>query len=95
MSEKKTTNILNIFNKAVNYINNNRNHNIDNDSKLKFYKFYKQATIGDINIDKPNILDIKNTMKWEAWNSIKKTSKTEAICHYIKLLKTISPNWDK
>ncbi|NXN79229.1 ACBP protein, partial [Bombycilla garrulus] len=39
------------------------------DEELKeLYEFYKQATVGDINIECPGMLDLKGKAKWEAWN---------------------------
>ena len=55
----------------------------DND-KLEIYKYYKQATIGDINIVKPGFLYFKDRAKWDAWNSVKGLAQTEAMKLYIK-----------
>lgn len=38
---------------------------------LDIYGLYKQAMIGDNNIDKPGMLDMKGKAKWEAWNTRK------------------------
>uniref|UniRef100_A0A4W5RKR1 Acyl-CoA binding domain containing 7 n=1 Tax=Hucho hucho TaxID=62062 RepID=A0A4W5RKR1_9TELE len=38
---------------------------------LDMYGLYKQAIFGDINIDKPGMLDMKGKAKWEAWDSRK------------------------
>uniref|UniRef100_A0A672TTA2 Acyl-CoA binding domain containing 7 n=1 Tax=Strigops habroptila TaxID=2489341 RepID=A0A672TTA2_STRHB len=39
------------------------------DEELKeLYGLYKQATVGDINIECPGTLDLKAKAKWEAWN---------------------------
>ncbi|XP_023995917.1 acyl-CoA-binding domain-containing protein 7-like [Salvelinus sp. IW2-2015] len=35
---------------------------------LDMYGLYKQAIFGDINIDKPGMLDMKGKAKWEAWD---------------------------
>uniref|UniRef100_A0A8B9RDY7 Acyl-CoA binding domain containing 7 n=1 Tax=Astyanax mexicanus TaxID=7994 RepID=A0A8B9RDY7_ASTMX len=40
---------------------------------LDMYGLYKQAIVGDINIDKPGITDLKGKAKWQAWNSRKVT----------------------
>uniref|UniRef100_A0A8C8LPG5 ACB domain-containing protein n=1 Tax=Oncorhynchus tshawytscha TaxID=74940 RepID=A0A8C8LPG5_ONCTS len=40
---------------------------------LDMYGLYKQAIFGDINIDKPGMLDMKGKAKWEAWDSRKET----------------------
>ncbi|KAI5612002.1 peroxisomal carnitine O-octanoyltransferase, partial [Silurus asotus] len=38
---------------------------------LDLYGLYKQATVGDINIDAPGMMDMKGKAKWDAWNSRK------------------------
>ncbi|KAI5092340.1 peroxisomal carnitine O-octanoyltransferase, partial [Silurus meridionalis] len=38
---------------------------------LDLYGLYKQATVGDINIDAPGMMDRKGKAKWDAWNSRK------------------------
>jgi diazepam-binding inhibitor (GABA receptor modulating acyl-CoA-binding protein) len=50
---------------------------------LELYGLYKQATIGDVNIEKPGMLDMKGKAKWEAWNSRKGTSQSSAKEAYI------------
>uniref|UniRef100_W5L9U3 Acyl-CoA binding domain containing 7 n=1 Tax=Astyanax mexicanus TaxID=7994 RepID=W5L9U3_ASTMX len=54
---------------------------------LDMYGLYKQAIVGDINIDKPGITDLKGKAKWEAWNSRKGMSKDDAMTAYIGLAK--------
>ncbi|XP_042333108.1 acyl-CoA-binding domain-containing protein 7 [Sceloporus undulatus] len=49
----------------------------------ELYGFYKQATVGDINIESPGMLDLKGKAKWEAWNRKKGVSKEEAMKAYI------------
>ncbi|XP_066054339.1 acyl-CoA-binding domain-containing protein 7 isoform X2 [Chamaea fasciata] len=54
------------------------------DEELKeLYGFYKQATVGDINIECPGVLDLKGKAKWEAWNLKKGLSKEDAMNAYI------------
>ncbi|KAJ1100841.1 hypothetical protein NDU88_005916 [Pleurodeles waltl] len=60
------------------------------DDELKeLYGLYKQATVGDINIDPPGMLDLKAKAKWEAWNLRKGTSKEDAMTAYIAKAKEI------
>lgn len=37
----------------------------------KCYGLYKQATVGDINIDKPGVADLKGKAKFNAWQKNK------------------------
>lgn len=78
------------FDECVNSINNKKNTLILSDSIVgDFYKFYKQATVGDCNIDKPSIFDFTGCAKWNAWNSIKGMTCDEAKSNYIDLYKSV------
>lgn len=57
--------------------------NISDSIKLDFYKFYKQSTIGDCNIEEPYSIFYKAHAKWKAWNSIKGMSMDDAMKEYI------------
>lgn len=50
---------------------------------LFIYSHYKQATVGDINTERPGMLDFKGKAKWDAWNELKGTSKEDAMKAYI------------
>ncbi|XP_065154210.1 acyl-CoA-binding domain-containing protein 7 [Paramisgurnus dabryanus] len=54
---------------------------------LDLYGLYKQAIVGDNNIDKPGLTDLKGKAKWEAWNSRKGMSNEDAMSAYISLAK--------
>ncbi|XP_008548648.1 acyl-CoA-binding protein-like [Microplitis mediator] len=54
-----------------------------NEDLLEIYAFYKQATVGDCNTEKPGFFDFKGKSKWEAWNSKKGMSQDEAKEKYI------------
>jgi acyl-CoA-binding protein len=59
-----------------------------NENLLKLYSLYKQATEGDVNIDKPdNFFDFKGIAKYNAWEELKGMSKEEAMQKYIALVK--------
>jgi diazepam-binding inhibitor (GABA receptor modulating acyl-CoA-binding protein) len=51
--------------------------------KLDFYKFYKQATMGDCNIIEPYSIFFREHAKWKAWNSIKGMTTEDAMREYI------------
>ena len=77
------------FNDAVKYVNTNINTNtiqINDNEKLDFYKYYKQATIGDININKPSMFEFEKKMKYDAWLSVKGMSRENAYQNYINLV---------
>ncbi|XP_077576411.1 acyl-CoA-binding domain-containing protein 7 [Stigmatopora nigra] len=56
---------------------------------LDLYGLYKQATVGEINTDRPGLFDMKGKAKWDAWNSKKGTSKEDAMSAYVKLAKEL------
>lgn len=49
------------------------------------YSLFKQASVGDINTDRPGTfsLDLKGKAKWDAWNSKKGMATAEAETAYI------------
>jgi diazepam-binding inhibitor (GABA receptor modulating acyl-CoA-binding protein) len=82
-----STNINEIFNKAANDASKLVGK-VDDDTLLVIYGFYKQATIGDNNTEKPSFFfNFKASKKWEAWNSVKGLSKVVAQGQYIKHVK--------
>jgi diazepam-binding inhibitor (GABA receptor modulating acyl-CoA-binding protein) len=61
-----------------------------NDSLLSLYSLYKQATEGDINIEKPtNFFDFPAIAKFNAWENLKGTTKEVAEQKYIDLVKSL------
>lgn len=61
------------------------------DEKLLFYKYYKQATIGNVNTARPGIIDFTGKAKWDAWHGVKDLPGKDAREKYIEeLLKILS-----
>ncbi|XP_054876967.1 acyl-CoA-binding domain-containing protein 5A isoform X2 [Poeciliopsis prolifica] len=60
-----------------------------NDMMLKFYSYYKQATIGPCNIPRPSFWDAVGKAKWDAWNSLGEMSEEEAMAAYVDQMKLI------
>jgi len=48
------------------------------------YKYYKQATCGNNNTDKPYFYQVVEVEKWNAWSSIYDMLEGEAMVNYIK-----------
>ncbi|XP_012593423.1 acyl-CoA-binding domain-containing protein 7 [Microcebus murinus] len=61
----------------------------DDEELKELYGLYKQAIIGDINIECPGVLDLKGKAKWEAWNLRKGLSKEDAMSAYISKAKEL------
>lgn len=62
---------------------------LDNDTLLLLYGFYKQATIGDVNTEKPSFLNFKEVAKWNTWAGLKGMQKIQAQGNYIKNVKDL------
>ncbi len=59
----------------------------DNDTLLKLYSLYKQATEGDVTSDGPaNAFDFVAKFKHEAWVKLKGLPKEEAMQQYVALV---------
>lgn len=60
-----------------------------NDVMLELYALNKQATIGDINIDKPAMFDFVAAAKYNAWSGKKGMSKEDAQQKYIDYVNSL------
>lgn len=59
----------------------------DNETLLKLYSLYKQATEGDCHLDPPsNPFDFVNKAKYEAWQGLRGMSKPTAMEAYVDLI---------
>lgn len=58
----------------------------DNQTLLKIYSLYKQATEGDNEDAKPGMTDIVARAKWDAWKKLEGTSHDEAMQQYVALI---------
>ncbi len=59
----------------------------DNETLLKLYALYKQATEGDVNTEAPtNPFDFVNKAKHSSWDSLKGITKDAAMQQYIDLV---------
>ena len=75
------------FNKYISKVK--KLENISNEDKLYLYANYKQSLIGNINIEKPSILNRVEIEKWKAWKNIKDDSSENAMKNYIRKVKEI------
>jgi diazepam-binding inhibitor (GABA receptor modulating acyl-CoA-binding protein) len=61
-----------------------------NENLLKLYSLFKQATEGDVNIEKPtNMFDFRGIAKYNAWEELKGIGKEEAMQQYVDLVKQL------
>jgi len=61
----------------------------DNNTMLKLYALYKQATQGDATGERPGGLDFVRAAKFDAWSEIKGTSAEDAMQQYINLVASL------
>ena len=61
----------------------------DNDTLLSMYALFKQATTGDCAGKRPGFTDMVGRAKWDAWNELAGTSKTDAMNTYIGLIEDL------
>ena len=84
------------FKDALAFVNDPSNANgskQSNETKLKFYAYFKQATDGDCKGSKPSRLSVTKYYKWAAWNGLKGMSKEEAMKQYISTLLEVTPSY--
>ncbi|KAM8816437.1 acyl-CoA-binding domain-containing protein 4 isoform 3-T3 [Rhynchonycteris naso] len=57
---------------------------------LRFYSYYKQATMGPCRVPRPGFWDPIGRYKWDAWNNLGKMSREEAMSAYITEMKVVA-----
>lgn len=67
---------------------------IDNETKLKFYALYKQATTGPNTTKAPSRLKVVERFKWDEWKKLGKMTKEDAMKVYIETLNKKAPGWN-
>lgn len=61
----------------------------DNDTMLKLYSYYKQASEGDVSGDKPGFFDFVGVAKYEAWEKLRGMESADAKQKYVDLVATL------
>ena len=61
----------------------------DNMTLLKIYALYKQATEGDVQGERPGMMDFVGRAKYDAWASLKGKSQDAAKQAYIDLIESL------
>ena len=65
----------------------------NDDELLHIYSLYKQATVGDINIDRPSMFSFEARKKWDAWNEKKGIKQEVAKQSYIDYVNSIAKTY--
>ena len=64
----------------------------DNNTMLKLYALYKQATQGGTTGEQPSSFDFVRRAKFDAWNAMKGTTAEDAMRQYIELVASLRGN---
>ena len=59
---------------------------LTNDKQLEVYSLFKQATVGDCNIPRPGMFELKGKAKWDAWDGRKGMDQEDAEKAYTELI---------
>lgn len=62
----------------------------DNQTLLQLYAMYKQATDGDVQGERPGMMDFINRAKYDAWDKLKGKTAEEAMQAYVDLVKSLT-----
>lgn len=61
----------------------------DNDTMLRLYSLFKQATKGDVTGEPPGGFDFVARAKFDAWSKMKGTSTNDAMQQYVDLVASL------
>jgi len=61
----------------------------DNETLLRLYSLYKQATEGDINTEPPGMFDFVAKAKYDAWTKLKGLTAEDAMQQYIAVVEEL------
>ncbi|CAO2645617.1 Acyl-CoA-binding domain-containing protein 4 [Lemmus lemmus] len=92
-TEKEESDCQKQFQAAVSVIQNlpkNGTYRPSYEEMLRFYSYYKQATMGPCLVPRPGFWDPIGRYKWDAWNSLGKMSRGEAMSAYISEMKLVA-----
>lgn len=56
---------------------------------LRLYALFKQASVGDVEGEKPGFTDIAGKYKYEAWSALEGTPADTAKQHYVELVESL------
>ena len=61
----------------------------DNNTLLQIYSLFKQGSAGDVQGDRPGMMDFVGRAKYDAWAEQKGTSADDAMQAYIDLIESL------
>ena len=60
---------------------------------LELYALFKQGTVGDVQGDRPGMLDFKGRAKYDAWAGKRGTGKEAAMQSYVSLVEKLGSKY--
>lgn len=84
-----------LFEKAKAFVDGSTGGKMDNNTKLQFYSYYKQATVGDAPETGPGMLNFEAKAKHKAWRQNVGMSADDAKAKYVELLTKEVPTWQQ
>ena len=75
--EEASEHVKNLSNKPSDYV------------MLELYGLYKQATVGNVNTERPSFWDFVAKAKWDSWNSYTGISSESAKEKYVSLVQKL------
>ena len=61
----------------------------DNLTLLQIYALYKQATLGDVQGERPGMTQFVERAKWDVWQRLQGTATEAAMQQYIELIESL------
>merc|ERR1712055_1048586 len=80
------------FDKAAEEVKNLKSKPTD-EEMLEIYALFKQASVGDINTERPGMLDFKGKAKWDAWEKKKGMTKDAAMEAYVAKVEALKDTY--
>ncbi len=62
----------------------------DNNTLLQIYSLFKQGSVGDVQGERPGMMDFVGRAKYDAWAALKGKSSEAAMQAYIDLIDSLS-----
>lgn len=56
----------------------------DNTDLLDLYAYFKQATVGDVQGERPGLLNVAGRLKYDAWARLRGMARADAEAAYVK-----------
>ena len=82
-----------LFQRASDFVKNTAPAPATNETRLKVYALYTQATRGDCPQESGEPIDPVRRLKIEAWCAHRGMSKDEAMSKYVALIDELVPGW--